>query len=74
MGLYKVTFIDNKAHTAEPMSREVLEGMKEFEFRDNKTIVNFYIVEADDKTEAIEVADLIIKKIWGDILGIRYRS
>jgi hypothetical protein len=71
MGLYKVTFIDNKAHTAKIISMDAQEGMKEFEFKDNKTTVKWYIVEADNKAEAIEVANLMIKKIWDDILGIR---
>ncbi len=70
MPFYKVTFNDNKASSAESVQISSVDELKEFGNVGDKTVIRWYVVEADTEQQAIDIADKVVKEIWGVILGL----
>ena len=70
MSLYKVMFKDNLAVSGESISPGLYDDIKEFGTDGTTTFIKWYIVHADSETEAIKIANKVVREIWGTILGL----
>ena len=67
MAFFKVNFLDNVASSAERVEGIPLE-MKHFETENGKSIIKWYIVDAADEAQSVEIAGKVANNIWGEII------
>lgn len=74
MPLYKVSFRDNIPVSAIEILSGEYKSLKAFEHADGRTNIKWYIVQALDKDNAIDIAGKLVQQIWGDILIRKKKS
>ena len=70
MGLYKIIFSNNKATSVYLLKQQSVQAIAEFKSNTTGTTILWYVINADSESEAIDVAEKVVKKIWGKVLGI----
>lgn len=68
MDTYKVWFKDNRAVSAEVMTMPLPKDNKHFDVRNGKLEIDWYVLECDNAKVAMEVAEKVVRKIWGKLL------
>ncbi len=63
MKVYKVLFENNKANSAIP-AKNLQHG--DIEFKIVHKTLNWLAIECNNKKTAIEIADRVVKTIWGE--------
>jgi hypothetical protein len=71
MPLYKVNFDNNVAVTANEIAADDYATLKEFGTSDGYTIIKWYIVQAVNEKNAIQIAEKLVYQIWGEVLASR---
>ncbi len=70
MGTYKVLFKNNVAVSAKLVKSNPQNGIVELDMQNGKQVILWFIAEADNKKEAMDIATKVIQGIWGAVLGI----
>jgi hypothetical protein len=70
MPIYKVCFENNKATTADEVEVIGRDNPAEFGMEGKKRFIRTLHVDAASGKLAMQMADYLAKKVWGDILGL----
>ncbi len=73
MDAFKVLFKNNVAVSAKRVQSND-SGIAELDMHNGKQVILWYILEADNETEAIELAAKIVEKVWDTVLGLSRRK
>jgi hypothetical protein len=71
MGLFKVNFKNNCAISGRKIPGSMPKSVKRFVTKGTKQFIQWYVVDAEDETQAVDMANKLAKKIWGEILGMK---
>ena len=69
MSLYKVKFKNNHAISGKTLPKVYSGSNKEFRKNVSKLIIKWYVVDAENETRAVEIANKVVHNIWGDVLA-----
>jgi hypothetical protein len=69
MSMYKVQFKNNLAVNGMKVPIAAQDELKELGVDGSKLVIRWCIVDAEHENEALEIANKMVKYVWGSILG-----
>lgn len=73
MSLYKVIFENNTAVSAQLLPDQPIQTLVNFGMEGLRLNIRWYILYAESESQAMEIAETVVKEIWGDAMGIKGR-